>query len=155
MSLKLTSFDPAYQDAIFELNHSAIHDIGLGLPSHEDFKDIPQKYIENDGDFIQVLDESDTLIGVGALRRFSEEAAEIKCVRIDKSAQGRGVGGKILERLEEIAEKLGYQKIVTDTPKQNEQSQGFFHKHGYETVGEKDFGAFTAVLLEKALKVKA
>lgn len=67
--------------------------------------------------------------GCGALRRISDDTAEIKRVYARKNQSG--IGRAILLRLEEKASKLGYTKLLLETRKQNEHAIQFYTLCGY------------------------
>lgn len=67
--------------------------------------------------------------GCGALRRISDDTAEIK--RVYARRNKVGVGRAVLYKLEEKAIELGYSKLLLETRKQNEHAIQFYDQCGY------------------------
>ena len=67
----------------------------------------------------------------------NEDYAELYSIGVSKSAQGRGVGKKLLAASEEILKKEGVRRVSLTTDfDHNEQAVGFYHSMGYETLYE-------------------
>jgi len=82
--------------AIAELiNHYAMQ--GLMLP-----KSLLQVY-EQLREFVVAEDEDGTIVGCGALRLMWHDLAEIRSLAVAESAQGQGVGRRIVEALLDAA----------------------------------------------------
>lgn len=60
-------------------------------------------------------DESDTLLGCGALKELDARHAELKSMRTPKSLRRRGAGRAILSHILEVAKARGYQRISLET----------------------------------------
>ncbi|WP_334116726.1 GNAT family N-acetyltransferase [Ligilactobacillus sp.] len=74
--------------------------------------------------------------GCGALRKLSDDVAEIK--RIYAKTNCVGIGRAIIEKLEEKAVEFGYARILLETRKQNKHAIKFYNRCGYvhcETYG--------------------
>ena len=67
----------------------------------------------------------------------NEDYAELYSIGVSKSAQGKGVGKKLLAASEEILKKEGVRRVsLTTDYDHNEQAVGFYHSMGYETLYE-------------------
>ena len=67
----------------------------------------------------------------------NEDYAELYSIGVSKSAQGKGVGKKLLAASEEILKKEGVRRVSLTTDfDHNEQAVGFYHSMGYETLYE-------------------
>jgi putative acetyltransferase len=60
-------------------------------------------------------DASGAALGMGALRRHAGGVGEVKRMYVRPEAQGRGVGGAILARIEQLARDEGYTRLVLET----------------------------------------
>lgn len=67
--------------------------------------------------------------GCGALRKLSENTAEIKRVYARKNKVG--IGRAIVGKLEERAKEFGYHKLLLETRKQNIHAIQFYSSCGY------------------------
>ena len=71
----------------------------------------------------------------------NEDYAELYSIGVSKSAQGKGVGKKLLTVSQEILKKEGVRRVSLTTDfDHNEQAVGFYHSMGYETLYE--FGTY-------------
>ncbi|NWH08388.1 MAG: GNAT family N-acetyltransferase [Alphaproteobacteria bacterium] len=59
--------------------------------------------------------EADVAIACGALRRHQAGIAEVKRMYTVPAAQGRGVGGRILEAITRLAEQERFRRLVLET----------------------------------------
>ena len=64
--------------------------------------------------FWSVYDE-DELIACGALKKLTNEHAEVKSMRTSSKARGKGVASKLLQHLIKEARARGYQKLSLET----------------------------------------
>ncbi len=77
--------------------------------------------------------------GCGALRPFTETAAEVKRVYARPNTQG--VGTAIIKALEAKAQALGYTRLVLETRRVNTAAIAFYHKLGFSDCP--NFGKYT------------
>lgn len=94
-----------HEDGLRQMNAHA----GDG-PWDDDLRSIQPTYLDNGGEFLVGLIESE-VVGMGPLRRVSATIAEVKRMRVDARFQRRGIGRTILRRLEERARELGYRTL--------------------------------------------
>ncbi|MBO5451078.1 MAG: GNAT family N-acetyltransferase [Lachnospiraceae bacterium] len=120
-----TSIDnPDAKDLILELNHRLYQitgDDGTTSFHTEDVKTEKSLFL------IAYLDG--VPYGCGALRKISDNTAEIK--RVYARRNNAGVGRAIINQLEEKAIEFGYTKILLETRKQNEHAIHFYTLCGY------------------------
>ncbi|MEE1248941.1 MAG: GNAT family N-acetyltransferase [Lachnospiraceae bacterium] len=77
--------------------------------------------------FIVYVDEKP--YGCGALRKISDDVAEIKRVYARKNKLG--IGSIVVQSLENAAASFGYKKILMETRVQNQNAIHFYEKNGY------------------------
>ena len=80
-------------------------------------------------------------IGCGALRRFSFEVAEFKCIY--RRPEWAGAGAAVLRHLERLAVAMGYRRVILQTREGNRRAIAFYLRHGYEPIPP--YGEYTAV----------
>jgi amino-acid N-acetyltransferase len=86
-------------------------------------------------EFVVACDEeTGAVLGCGALRVYSPQLAEIISLAVDETAHGRGVGRKLVERLEVEAAALQIGTVFALTLQ-----EGFFHRLGFRTVQKELF----------------
>lgn len=108
--------------AIAELiNHYALQ--GLMLP-----KSLLQVY-EQLREFVVAEDEDGTIVGCGALRLMWHDLAEIRSLAVAESAQGQGVGRRIVEALLDEARELQLARVFALT-----YQVSFFERLGFQVV---------------------
>jgi len=83
--------------------------------------------------------EGDTLLGVGALRRISQEHGEVKSMHTAKAARRRGAARAMLQHIVASAKESGMLRISLETG-----SWGYFlHARAfYRSIGFVECGAF-------------
>lgn len=80
------------------------------------------------GSFV-VAEAEGRMVGCGSLCQLGVDLAEIRSLGVIEEYKGRGVGGRIVEKLEEQARKLGLRKLMALT-----YEVAFFEKKGYSIV---------------------
>lgn len=100
--------------------------IPLGLDIYkEDFS------CEKDSIIIGMFDGKDVL-GVGVMSH-NNNCYKIEYLCIDSTIQSCGIGGSLLEQLEDIAKQNGAIKISMDA---RVSAKTFYLRHGYQAVGD-------------------
>ena len=61
------------------------------------------------------LREADRLLGIGALKTLVATHGELKSMRVEPEALGRGVGGRMLAHLVAVARSMGMTRISLET----------------------------------------
>lgn len=98
----------------------------------KDLDDITEIYLRK-GEFLVGL-LGDRIILMGALKPISDDAVEMKRVRVHPDFQRKGLGQLILESLERRAKELGYKKILLDTTVKQIAAQKMYEKNGYVEI---------------------
>ena len=80
------------------------------------------------GDFL-VIDDQNQVVGCGYIAYLSATLVEIRSLAVDSSQQGRGLGGRLVEALVEVARARRISQIcaLTLTP-------DFFYRQGFHRV---------------------
>lgn len=74
-----------------------------------------EQMAELDTTLFVARDASRAALGMGALRRHEGGVGEVKRMYVKPQAQGRGVGGAILARIEQLASEEGFTRLVLET----------------------------------------
>jgi GNAT superfamily N-acetyltransferase len=88
---------------------------------------------------------------MGALRKVTEDTAEVKRMRVHSDHWRRGFAQAIFDRLQIRAAELGYKKLILDTLVQQKAAQQLYLKNGFRQTGIKRAGPFEMILFEKYL----
>jgi putative acetyltransferase len=56
-----------------------------------------------------------SLLGIGAIKRLSQDHAEIKSMHTSEAARGRGIGRALLTHLLEVARTRGFRRVSLET----------------------------------------
>ena len=91
-------------------------------------------------DFVAAAFDQGEPVGCGALRRYSEEEAEIKRVFVREKYRGKNIGGLILESLIDRAKELGFQRLILETGAFLEASVCLYQRYGFEKI--ENYGAY-------------
>ena len=153
--LKIRRFQLSDQKEIFELHKKALIAIAenfylSGSPWEDDFKDLESTYIRPGGEFL-VGEIEGKIVAIGALKKLSEDRAEIKRMRVDPDFQRRGFGQIILDELEVRAKELGFKSLQLDTALIQKAARKLYEKNGYKEFGRGIINGSKCIFYEKKL----
>jgi putative acetyltransferase len=103
---------------------------------------------------IVVALKDNVAVGCGAIKKLTEDAAEVKRMYVTENARGKGVAGSILSELENWAIDLGYDRCKLETGKKQPEAIALYQKMGYKksiNYGQY-FGIANSLCFEKVLK---
>jgi amino-acid N-acetyltransferase len=80
-------------------------------------------------EFLVAIDDDGRIVGCAALHVFWEDLAELKCLAVSETVQGRGVGRMLVDACWEAARELEIPTLFTLT-----YVPGFFEKCGYARI---------------------
>ena len=82
-----------------------------------------------------VAREDGEAVACGALRRHGDGIGEVKRMYTVPAAQGRGIGGGILERIEELARSEGFSRLVLETGHVHPAAWRVYERGGFSRCG--------------------
>ena len=92
-------------------------------------------------------------VGCGAIKKFDDNAVEVKRMFVSKDIRGKGIAQKILKELEVWAKEIGYKKSVLETGKRQVEAVRFYKKCNYKIIS--NYGQYTnmnnSICFEKLL----
>jgi GNAT superfamily N-acetyltransferase len=151
--LQIRRYTSEDHGAVWNLHNIALWQVGAHAgngPWDNDLHNIEEAYLNNGGEFlVGVLDGQ--IVAMGALKRISEEKAEVKRMRVHPDHQRRGFGQQILYALEARAKELGYRTLALDTAVIQTAAQQLYLKNGFQETGRTVLVGFDAILFEKQL----
>ncbi|MBX8636352.1 MAG: GNAT family N-acetyltransferase [Thermoplasmata archaeon] len=119
-------------------------------PWDEDLRNIEKTYLETGGEFL-VGDVGNVIVAMGALKRISENTAEIKRMRVRPALQGRCFGREMPMKLESVASQRGFHRILLDTSVLQTAAITMYRKLGYKEIGRGKMRDLDILYFEKYL----
>jgi len=138
------------KEEVKKLHVLALGNIYKSGPWEEDLDNIEKVYLANNGEYL-VVENDKQIIAMGAFRRIGEKRAEIKRMRVHPNYWRRGIGQRILSKLELLAKEKGYQCIQLDTTIQQEPTQMLYLKNNYREIKRENKGPFDCIFYEKEI----
>ncbi|MFG1988827.1 GNAT family N-acetyltransferase [Actinoplanes sp. NPDC048988] len=96
------------------------------------------EFLPPNGDFF-VADDGEKLVGCAGWRRHGEDA-ELKRMFTAKAARGRGLGRRLLAKVEESAREAGCPRVILETGDKQPEAIGLYESAGYTRI--EDFGYY-------------
>jgi GNAT superfamily N-acetyltransferase len=144
--LHIRRYEPGDKRAVRRLHDDALNGVGAHLgsgPWDDDLDDIEGVYLGSGGEFlVGILEEE--VVAMGAIKRISPSAAEVKRMRVRPGLQGRGYGQAMLDTLHRSAVDLGYTTV------QQRAARSLYIKNGYREVGRGSIGPFDCIYYERS-----
>ena len=81
-----------------------------------------------------VAGEGQEVIGCGGLRMLDPTTREIKRMWVDPARRRSGIASMILSALEEIAARLGFDRLRLDTNEELAEALAFYRRHGFVDI---------------------
>jgi predicted GNAT family N-acyltransferase len=88
--------------------------------------------IEETSDHLMIAGSDSRPLAIGRLHFNSPDEAQVRFMAVEREAQGKGLGGRILQEFEVRARTAGATSIVLNA---REDAERFYQKHGFITVG--------------------
>ena len=140
-------------DAVWDLHNVALNEVGAHAgngPWDDDLHHIEAEYLDAGGEFyVGTID--DRIVAMGALKRLTNTTAEICRMRVHPDFQRRGLGTRILSRLEERARELGFRTLTLETTVRQVAAIRMYTKSGYVEVARDKKLGFEVMAFEKRI----
>lgn len=110
-------------------------------------------------DVIVAADADDKIVGFAYLTRDTsepciadvEDKVELQRIYVDTSTHGKGIGGMLAGRIEEMAREQGFKNIWLGVWEENDKARRAYERWGYRQVGDHDFVVGTVVQTDHIL----
>jgi GNAT superfamily N-acetyltransferase len=96
--------------------------------------------------------DGDLVVGCGALVALDRARAEIKRMWVSPLTRGRGIGSRLLARLEEAAVEAGHSLVVLDTNADLVEAIAMYERAGYQQVEPYNDNPDAELWFEKAIR---
>jgi GNAT superfamily N-acetyltransferase len=133
--LVIRTFEPEDAAAVWDLHLEGLESIRSFFPTtdpkwDQDVRDIPKHYLQP-GSHFWVVEDTDRLIAMNAIRRVDDATAEIKRMRVTTDHRCQGIARLLLEIAEDFCRDTGYTRIVVDTTDRQEAAKIMYANYGY------------------------
>ena len=78
--------------------------------------------------------ENEMAVGCGAIRKFSEDTAEVKRMYVLPFHRGKGIANAVLFELEKWASELGYKRCILETGHKQPEAISLYRKSGFAVI---------------------
>jgi putative acetyltransferase len=82
-----------------------------------------------------VAREHRAAVAIGAMKRYGDGIAEVKRMYTRPSSQGRGIGGRIVARIETLARTEGFRRLVLETGDRHPAAWRVYERAGFTRCG--------------------
>jgi GNAT superfamily N-acetyltransferase len=110
----------------------------------------PHELEPPDGEFLVVYVNGEA-VGCGGFKRLDRRTAEIKRMFVSAERRGRGLGRRILERLEDDATQAGYELARLDTGDKQPAALHLYRSAGYREIPDYNGNPAATYWFEKQL----
>jgi GNAT superfamily N-acetyltransferase len=110
----------------------------------------PEEFRSPSGGFFVVY-AAERPVGCGGFKRLDVRTAEIKRMYVVPEARGRGLGRRILKRLEGGARKAGYGHVRLDTGDKQPEALRLYRSAGYREIPDYNGNPAASYWFEKPL----
>ena len=131
--------DPFAHELLTEYFESRAAGFPVHQGSYRTTFPVPEDFMAPCGVFIVAVDETDTHLGCGGIRRLESAGPdgprfEVKHLYLRPASRGRGLGRALLAELESRARGFGASELVLDTNASLEAAGGLYRSSGYSDV---------------------
>lgn len=116
----------------------------------EEFANLPGKYKKPDGRLYLALVDG-VPVGCAAMRRLSQDRAEMKWLYVKGSFRGQQLGRRLAERVIASAHEIGCRELVLDTLSTMDRAQGLYRTLGFVDTEPYYEGAYAGTVFLRLL----
>jgi len=148
ITITIIPYEPRYRDDMLFCYLLAKDEIGKYAPDDkyrkpalkEDLFDIEKSYFQQGDVFYLAIDESDRVVGMIGTQIISPTGLWLKRLFIKPGQKGKGIGGKLLLKVEEFAAQKGITTIHTRFANWYHEAAVFYPAKGFaEVESSKDY----------------
>jgi putative acetyltransferase len=124
VAYNIFGFDGTLEDSIRHFEASG---------EFKDMEDVQAHYFEAGGLFLVALN-GEQVIGSGALRKLSDDTAELKRMWLLEAYHGQGIGYRLLMQLFDFAREQEYARIRLQTSPEQVRALNFYRRVGFYEI---------------------
>lgn len=154
--VQIRRYNPSDYEQVYSLHILALKDAGAYEgegPWNEDMKMIEEVYLHNDGEFL-VGENNGQIVCMGAFKKYTTRWAEVKRIRVHPDFQGLGLGRKVMEELEQAAQKKGYKGFVLNSLEIQTAAHRLYRNCGYEETAREVIDGSPSIWFEKLFEAE-
>jgi len=104
--------------------------------------------------YVVVAYEDENPVGCGAVKKFAENAMEVKRMFVPFESRGKGIASLVLQELEKWTAELGYANCVLETGYKQPEAIRLYEKNGYSKIPNygQYIGMDNSICFEKVLE---
>ena len=149
MSPEIVHYEDSIKDSLFAFYSECFP--GVGKPfepegRHEFYNRIPEHFEQ-----FWCLVEDGTILGSVAIRRFSDDTAELKALYLSEKLRGQGWGYKLLDLAVKYAREQGYKRVCLDSMRSYTAARRLYDKFGFKEIESYNNNTFAEVFMELKL----
>ncbi|TDF95024.1 GNAT family N-acetyltransferase [Paenibacillus piri] len=155
MSILIRQYRQEDRQEAMRLHVTGLNQFGASIGDpllDQDMSRIEDVYLRNHGQFLVGL-LNERIVCMGAYRKYDNETAELKRIRVDPDFQRQGFGQLILTTLEQSAQEQGYSRLVLDTTSRQSPAQRLFENNGYKETRRMRYNELELIFYEKRIGI--
>jgi len=139
--MQITKYEPIHKEAIKTLNYEWLQKYFSIEPIDEKVLSNPEEEIIKKGGQVLYAWHNDEIVGTVSLMRMDDEACELTKMAVTASAQGLGIGSKLMDAALNEAKALGYKKVILYTSTKLGPALNLYKKYGFAEIpkGETEY----------------
>ena len=110
----------------------------------------PEDFAGDYGRFLVVRHRGQP-VACGGVKRLDDRTGEIKRLYVVPEYRGRGIGRELLESLESVARRFGWEAVRLDTGDNQEAALKLFTSSGYVAIDDYNANPYARYWFEKSL----
>ena len=146
MSLAIIPYYDSLKESLFEFYADCFPKIGKSFDpeGRHDFYNHIGEHFES---FWCLTDEG-SVKGSVAIRRFSDDTAELKALYLSEELRGQGFGYRLFDLAISYAREHGYRRVVLDSMKSYKDARRLYDRYGFKEIDSYNDNAFAEVFME-------
>lgn len=137
-NIEIVPFEDSHRESFEALLRSWLEKYFSVEPKDKELFESPRKLVIDNGGQIFMALHSGKAVGVVSLIKHSDTIVELSKIGVDDTLQGRGIGGKLVDRAVEHAKQNDYKEMVIETDTSLPVSINLFQKRGFRDDPRKD-----------------
>lgn len=149
MSITVVPYEESLKESLFAFYTECFP--GIGKPFEPDGRHDFYNHINTHFERFWCLVEDDTVLGSVAVRRFSDDTAELKALYLSEKLRGQGWGYKLLDLVVSYAREQGCRRVVLDSMKSYTSARRLYDRFGFKEINSYNDNQFAEVFMELVL----